>query len=474
MQFRLIPFCVCAAGFFLLVGLNYPGFLSFDAYEQLLDAKDGIYSDWHPPLMALLWHFTMKVIPGPFGMLVLESALLWTGTYLIAVTWFKGSGYRAFWPLIPSLLVFLPPIFSITGAISKDILMWASLVLAIGIAGTLSPLSKATSWGAGAKLAAAVVTLLLAISARYNAAFAAAPIAALCGIRMIGARPFGKAISAGMALLLIPTLMLLTLQIDRGLTTYHRNPWVSVALFDIAGVISRIPDRREQDSYYMSIPEPVRAAVSVDRLLATYSPEAWLNIFMGDQPAFVCPTGPQVSEIHHKSKVERCFQLSKGDERSFRRLWERAIIEHPTAWLVHRAAVFRHVIGLTPDPLWQPVFITPDPINFDPPPALVKIQLWMQHRFDRLSETWLYRPWVYLVLAIGISAFCLWSRTEESWQIGLIAASGLANEIALFFLAPSPDYRYSHYMIYSTFLSSALWLRAELAIRRPIALPKMA
>jgi hypothetical protein len=81
---------ICLAGFALSVTINHPGFMSYDSVQQLLEARAGVYSDVHPRLIALMWHFTDKIIPGPFGMLLLETALIWCGTFLIAFYWFSN------------------------------------------------------------------------------------------------------------------------------------------------------------------------------------------------------------------------------------------------------------------------------------------------------------------------------------------------------------------------------------------------
>lgn len=42
---------ICVAGFAVSVTINYPGFMSYDSVQQLLEARAGEYSDFHPPLM---------------------------------------------------------------------------------------------------------------------------------------------------------------------------------------------------------------------------------------------------------------------------------------------------------------------------------------------------------------------------------------------------------------------------------------
>src|SRR3954464_754997 len=75
--------------------------------------------------------------------------------------------------------------------------------------------------------------------------------------------------------------------------------------------------------------------------------------------------------------------------------------------------------------------------------------------FDVLSNTFIYRPWIYLLLAMAVVAAGVRRRQPAGLEAALVAASGVAHELPLFFLAPASDYRYSHYMIYASLLSLA-------------------
>jgi hypothetical protein len=472
---KTIPiFLVCLAGFMASLATNYPGFMSYDPGERLLDAKAGVYSDWHPPLMAVIWHFTDRVVPGPFGMLIFETGLLWSGTFLVTLTWFTGGRFALLWSVAPSLLLFYPPVFTISGVIWKDILMLAFLIMAIGVAGSIRALQK-WSWAAGAKFTIAAAMLFLAILVRHNAIFATVPIMALCVARLIGKRHFQIAISVSVAALICCAMLFCSARVDHALASYQRSPWASAAIYDIAGIIYRIPDRQQQESYYMSIPPRLRGTGSVDRLLSTYDSSYWQTMYLDTRPAFACPTGEQSPSRHHLSMMETCFELTEEEGSALRQLWETAVIHHPVAWLFHRMSVFRQVIGLHRQALWSPVFMQFETgfskdvvaqIYGQRPPELNKFQSWAKWHFERLAKWWFYRPWVYLALTMCILVLCVSSRANDRLEIALIAASGLAHEVGLFLLAPSADYRYSHYMIYASVLASMLWVRAELSVVR--------
>jgi hypothetical protein len=284
-------------------------------------------------------------------------------------------------------------------------------------------------------------------------------------MRLTDARPFHIAIAAIIGVLLSGLLLLCAGRIDQALTTYQRSPWASLALFDIAGIIYRIPDQQVQAAYYASIPPRLRGTGTLDRLLGTYYSKYWEFMLNDPQPAFVCPTGEQSPVMHRLSMFEACFKLTEEESRSLMQVWKTAVIHHPVAWLSHRLSVFRHVIGFNHDDLWSPVFMK-SKTDFSKEvlaqaygqqlPQLTELQGRAKWHFERLAERWFYRPWIYLTLSVCIIVLCVWSRTSDRLQIALIAASGLAHEAGLFLLAPSADYRYSHYMIYAAMLALML------------------
>jgi hypothetical protein len=180
---------MCFGGFVISISINYPGFMSPDSFDQLIEARNGVYSDWHPPFIALIWHFTDRIIEGSFGMLLLLTGLIWMGSFLVTLYWFNKEQFTLL-SLSPALIIFFPPVFSISGVIWKDIFMWAFLMLAIGTAGSLEPISPPRQWRTYVKLAIIASLLLMAMLARHNAGFAAVPIMILSIVRSIGRRPY--------------------------------------------------------------------------------------------------------------------------------------------------------------------------------------------------------------------------------------------------------------------------------------------
>jgi len=85
-----------------------------------------------------------------------------------------------------------------------------------------------------------------------------------------------------------------------------------------------------------------------------------------------------------------------------------------------------------------------------------------------LTAVWkgtpLFKPWIYLALALLLLPLAL--RQRDAFAL---LASGIALEATLVVLAPTPDYRYSHWMVVATCIAivvlvarryrQAAWLR---------------
>jgi hypothetical protein len=153
--------------------LLYPGFLSWDSVNQLMQARSGSYGDWHPPFMSVTWRYIDHILSGPFGMLSLQLDLFVSGLMLVL-----GGGRDRPAP-IPLLLtmgacLFFPPVVGILGSVWKDVLMEAALLLCFGLAGIIGKEDRpARRW-----LLTAVLLLLCVYAAglRYNAILAILPL----------------------------------------------------------------------------------------------------------------------------------------------------------------------------------------------------------------------------------------------------------------------------------------------------------
>ena len=103
---------IALLGAALICSAYWPGVMIDDARWQYQQALDNAYENWHPPLMAWVWHQLTFLASGPGPMLLLQLFLYWVGFALIGwAAWARGS------PRLALALVaagFLPAPFALT------------------------------------------------------------------------------------------------------------------------------------------------------------------------------------------------------------------------------------------------------------------------------------------------------------------------------------------------------------------------
>ena len=162
----LFPWLTALAGIGVTLWLFYPGYMSWDSAYQWWQARHASYSSVHPPLLAMIWRLCEQVLPGPGGMFVLQTSLLWASFAGVA-----SSLQRPVWQqcMLVLLLGFWPPLFGLSLHIWKDI--WTMLAFAWATAFLLKDLRQPSRTLRGFALFA----LVAACAFRHNAITGALP-----------------------------------------------------------------------------------------------------------------------------------------------------------------------------------------------------------------------------------------------------------------------------------------------------------
>ncbi|MDQ3340188.1 MAG: hypothetical protein M4D80_33950 [Myxococcota bacterium] len=400
---------VLGAGYLLFIIYAYPGFTSPDSIQQLDQARRSTYGDWHPPMMAVLWHYCDKIWTGTFLMLVLQSA-----TFLVGVDGILRRFLTPTRAAIAAVLVLLfPPVMTTMAVIWKDSQM-AGYVLA----GTACMLSPRYRW----KIVGCFL-LFLATAVRHNALAATLPIVVILFVwrdSWTGWRRYALAFGVWIAITGAAS-------VANKLVTDHKDfPWHnSVALFDIAGTVrfSNIKDDAKLVALLEGVPLYGRTRIA-ERVRKVYSPTGhyWLT-----------------------HEPDRVFDLPSVEQMdSVKSAWLRIITKHPGAFIVHRMRVFRDALGASErDPaasVW----------HGDPFPESTTIQKHWVKAVLSIRKTFIFRVWIYFVLSLALIAMCR-SRLPLA-----ILLSGLTCELSLLAAAPSPDYRYSHWLVACTVVAGII------------------
>lgn len=407
-----------AAGL-VLVAYAYPGLVTLDSVDQLGEARAHFYTDAHPPLMAVIWGGLDRIIAGPFLMLLLQGVTFLAGIYLVTK---RALPPRAA-AITAAIVTLFPPVMLPMAYIWKDSLMAGLLALGAGL--LLSPCSRARN--------GALAVLGLATAVKYNAFCATLPLVVLLYDR----RWFiNAAVWLGIT---VAAMGVNSILVDQKMYFWHS----SLAVADIAGVV-RFSDVDDRDLQAELRATPLVSDQDLrNRITAIYTTKDMMKLVVGDARIWDLPiNGKTPAPEPQRDAIEHA--------------WKSLVFGHPAAYLHHRWVTFLDAIGVT--------YRTQSAV----PPRIMKWQVFMTNlglsvETRGYQQTWtsiyrkiwqrtpLFRQWIYLVLALVLVVV-----VRRDKMLVALLASGLVSEASLFFLAPSPDYRYSHWLIVVTCLTAAI------------------
>jgi hypothetical protein len=411
-----LSIAIGAIGFISVVLVSTPGFMSPDSVNQLQQARSLAFTDDHPPLMALLWAGTDALVPGPFGMLLLFNAVYW-GALVACLRHFPLPP----WPRTAGLVIagFLPPLYVNLGVIWKDILMQGALVAVLASSLWFMRTRRTSA------LVSAVFWSAIAIGSRHNASAAVWPLLALTA----AAHPRLASLSlVRRATAALATSLIAVVCVHQALTLTFRpiaretHFWQTIALFDLAGMsVERNEVLFDRDV------GALREGATLDVIVREFSSRDHVNMYR-------CRKKGCRALLAYVQDREKLTLLARN--------WSRVVREHPLDYLKHRVSVYRHVIGLEAQPVVTFPIITRNPWGYALQPSRVRdvaVDI-----LDSLLPTPLFSPWVYLLLCCATLALggAVVARGGSALLLAL-SASGLFYHATFFFLACSPDYRYS-------------------------------
>jgi len=431
------PRAAAVLGFSLVVLAFHPGYMSNDSFTQLAQARSGEILDSHPPVLSFIWSIVDDIVGGPFGMLILQNLMFWSGAALIAA----GLPVRRWIQALAALgFGLFPPIFGLLGTIWKDIWFLGALMMAVGL--IVRSKQRRSPYG---HFVLAFGFLVLATSMRHNAAAAVLGIA-LWGVSRLDVRILQPSrwpiVRWSAAAALVTVVSFLLSSFASGLIADRSTHfWQVLAVYDVSGVSVDIGE-----NLFTSDTGVLRGPTELADLEQIYTPRSLLSNYRE-----VCGEDGQCRDSIFVRTMD-------GDEldRLFS-LWMRTIIENPGSYLEHRWNVFAEVIGLTDDHLWGAVYrpkIAPNDLGleFDETPFNDGVTSALMF----LVDTPVYRVWIYGIILIGLIAagIGVYRRHSDTYIMAL-SLSGFLYVAGYFFVAPSPDFRYNIWGIESVLLVGA-------------------
>ncbi len=423
------PWAVLAIGWVYLLIYAFPGVMTQDSFDHLREARSGVYSDAHPPAINLLWAITDYAIAGPFGMLVIQNACFLAGLHAMLRRVLGPRG--AAWATTGVFL--LPPVMVPFAVIWKDPLMAGFLML--GTAALLSPRR-------GARIAG-LVLMIAANAVRYNAIAATLPLVVLLFEWRPGL-PWLKRYAISTVAWLAVTFS--AFRFNDAIADHDLHLWTSLAAYDIVGTLAFV-DRDLSDAELEALFAGTDVLVHQDihaTIRELYTPTDFLPITnhptktLWSLPinGYVPPPEPQRDAIE--------------------RVWKETVTTWPLAYAKHRLSVMAEVTGLG---------------TSEASGAIAKRDYrWADHvhriglgtgwsklqrkltGFNRwvVRATPLFSVWMYVVLGLALLPLAI----RRHRDVAALLLSGFGLEATLLFFAPSPDYRYSHWLVICTIVAA--------------------
>lgn len=423
---RLRPRSILAIGWLGLFAYAYPGYMSFDPIQQLGEARSGDFGDWHPPAMAALWRLVECVVAGPVGMLVIQSGCFLIGAYLLLR---RAMSERAA-AVCASCLLLFPSVSAVMGVIWKDSQMAGFLMLGTALVLTARRRDRI----------AGLAVLLLASLMRHNAFTMTFPLVILLfqwNLEHRGLRRYAVGAVAWVA------ITAASFAITARLTRHPQYTWYrSSGLIDIVGTLRYSGPLTDEQIHPLL--EGLRVVPTHDlghAVRRAYNPSWAFDAIWPQDKKF--------------------FDEPQNDEErlAVAHAWKNVVLGHFGAYLRYRVDIFIRVLSLGHPPPGSPIYVWFSDVQ-DPFGSAQRIQHLaspsrLQHGLQVamiwLGTTWLFHVYVYLILALALLAFCRRDRTTFA-----LLASGLTGEAALFFAAPTTDYRYSFWLVVVTVMAVML------------------
>ncbi len=433
---RVLQTLLLAAGFALTIVVFYPGYITVDAQYVYDDAKAGRLGDWQSPAMGVLWLLIDPMAPGSASMFLLTIVLYWSSFAMLAFIALRRSVWLG---LLTSFVALAPPAFFFLGLIWRDVLfgiVWLTAgVLAFSVEPCRTPI----------RLPVQLIALLMVVFGvllRPNAILAAPVLATYA----IWPARFDLRRSA---VAFIPTMFLFVALVPLVyygmLGAKKQNPLHSILVFDLGGITYFTGENQFPVSW---------SAQQTAMLTSTcYDPARWDSYWH-------VPPCPFVMQ-----RLERPDDVLFGSLLLVQAWWH-ALTAHPLAYLAHRSTF-----------MWQFLarsnLVLPY-LDWEKPGATYgqgRAFQAMLRLHAVLAPTILFRPGLWLVLAVAIAGLSWPQRKQPAGAFAIAVTSCAVIYVMSFFVVGvAADFRYAYWCVLAV-LSGGIAVSAAKLARSPRCQP---
>lgn len=408
--------------------------MTVDSYAHWLQAKSGVYNNWHPIAAALVMRGAQSLgAVSPAPVLFVQAFALALGAWRFTSSIAQWPSRRPWRVFLVVALLFFPPVLFYAQVMWKDV--WMGIALLYAAAGFLT-LSKdpqtRTGW-----VEFALGTIASA-ALRHNGLLVALVLTAALAFHAFRLRHWRVATAAAavfMASAIVPGLLALAV----GATDL--KPVHQVLVHDIAA-----SERCDNLAHFKS-----------SKLADVFPEEALRDGYTSREvvPLFYDWAGKR-KVIAHAVAAEHLNEIWA--------LWRETVGAHPSCYLGHRWDVFAELAGLRREPVCYPfeLRVGPNDFGINADSLLPGVKASLGAVGERLGNSFIFRGWVYAAATLGLFVLAVWRRQHVAW----VYAAVLAYFAAYLPLATTCDFRLSWALV-PVVLFGAIGTRWHREVTRP-------
>ncbi|MGY4659949.1 hypothetical protein ACVWZ9_000743 [Pseudomonas chlororaphis] len=406
----------------------YPGYLTSDSLYMLAQGA-GLQplSNWHPPFITILWGWLFSIFESAGGIWIIQISL-YIGAVLFFSTRIKSTVIAA---ITFATLLLYPPIFTNMAALWKD--CWVISTTLVCAAFSIQAIdSKKT-----APLLFCIAFFVISSLIRIDYAVVALPL-------LLGAILFSdnkrstltsKLKNKRTAYLIISSLVALFIcgKIAGIKVVEKFNPWLSVAIWDIAGVESNSEQGVTIPGYRCATSDP---------------------LVFGENKRFLVNL-PAYSEGTSTNK----------ESEKYLKLWIETIISNPIAYVKHRICVAKSFFGIGTEQVHYPKpnsEMSKSSLTQSAERSSLNLKLYWF--YDKNAHGPMFRYWYYIAGSIALFVFCV--ATKKSTIPQSIIFMSIIMAASRFLILPAADFRYGLWIVIGSIALIAISLDSLLT-RRP-------
>lgn len=390
-----------------LVSFWWPGILRPDSINQLTQAELGNLSDHHPPAMAFVWGYLNLIYAGSGSLLVFNLFFFSGAVYLF------GRSVPSKWKLFFIAIPFLPPVFTYSGFVLKDVGFTFCFLFSISVL-TFHTINRLKF--SYFKLAILFLILFYGTAVKYQAIFVL-PVLSVWAAYCLDKYRFSiiTLLKSG----ILYGVLFFTVSIFNSYTVKTKDhSWQLVKLYDLAGMslithADLIPDFNKNSNFSKVLLEKHYNTTRVDEM-----------VFPSDA-------------ILKKGKNE--------EERDILwNTWFEAVKAHPHAYLSHRWQIMKNQITLPPVKSIRTLKSHIEQI----PESIQKMVIFLEdigilRILQALTAFYLYIPFLFLYIFLGLYAH-IRSISPYAFPLMMMNLSGLVllSVLFMFSMAAEPRYIY--------------------------------